>query len=759
MFINKYEPMEIVMKKSMFWIIAFTMFTFTFAQDWDVVLEPDFPEILLDMHFLNATHGWLVGEEGTIIATTDGAETFTFQNSGTDKDITKVFFIDEQHGWAGTGNNNLSGDGGSILRTTDGGSTWTEIDISYINQSFGWTYCDVIHFLDQNTGFVIAGKSKSSYLLKTIDGGLTWSVKDSLFATSFYRWHDMDFYGTMNGVVVSNQRHNQRYTTDGGETWLASNQVPDPFFKTLYDVEFIDANTVVAIGEGNEFNGVPTPVYKSTDGGLNWIKKTAFPANSYDRVRSGFWKDAQNGIGVGSNGFSYPFIYKTSDAGETWTPSHANFGFSLRAVSGEGDNIFALGTSSHLIKSSDFGETWEIIQIKTPATLYGLQFTENRGYALSRNGDFLVDADGDGLDWEYRSNTGLWDTGDLFFLNDDIGFVLKENRGISKTTDGGQTWYDVLSPTAFSSRSKVGGITFADENTGYAWVSMNDYPNYFVFKSTDQGETWNEIYDVIGPGYLGGGVGFFDTQTGFLAGPDAWLMKTTDGGTTWQLDTNIVGMDDYYKNKDFESVCVVDENTAWIAGQSLLLKTTNKGETWEFIHHGINDIDSSFYSINFFGDKGYIGSYSGNILKTLDGGNTWELIDDYYDQHIFASSAFNNVGKIFLSTFRGVIIGGDVYVGVDDEEQILPQSYQLHQNYPNPFNPATTIAFDVSRHSVVSITIYDVLGRAVQTLTDKEYQPGRYSVTFNAENLSSGIYYYQMKSETFTQTKKLMFIK
>jgi GH35 family endo-1,4-beta-xylanase len=94
-----------------------------------------------------------------------------------------------------------------------------------------------------------------------------------------------------------------------------------------------------------------------------------------------------------------------------------------------------------------------------------------------------------------------------------------------------------------------------------------------------------------------------------------------------------------------------------------------------------------------------------------------------------------------------------------DENAKLPSSYELKQNYPNPFNPTTNIQYNIPKTSIVSLRIYDVLGRLVQTLVNTEQKPGSYSVSFNAQNLSSGVYFYQINAGSFTQTKKLLLLK
>ena len=90
---------------------------------------------------------------------------------------------------------------------------------------------------------------------------------------------------------------------------------------------------------------------------------------------------------------------------------------------------------------------------------------------------------------------------------------------------------------------------------------------------------------------------------------------------------------------------------------------------------------------------------------------------------------------------------------------MILHKFSLFQNYPNPFNPTTKIEYSVPRFSRVSLKVYDTLGREVATLFKGTRQPGNYIVTFNGSGLLSGVYFYQMKSDNFIDTKKLVLIR
>jgi ligand-binding sensor domain-containing protein len=89
----------------------------------------------------------------------------------------------------------------------------------------------------------------------------------------------------------------------------------------------------------------------------------------------------------------------------------------------------------------------------------------------------------------------------------------------------------------------------------------------------------------------------------------------------------------------------------------------------------------------------------------------------------------------------------------------VPTEYALYQNYPNPFNPSTTIEFDIPERTNVKLIIYDILGREVETLIDKELEPGKYKINFTTTNLPSGVYFYTLRTPKSIQTKKMLLIK
>jgi hypothetical protein len=120
----------------------------------------------------------------------------------------------------------------------------------------------------------------------------------------------------------------------------------------------------------------------------------------------------------------------------------------------------------------------------------------------------------------------------------------------------------------------------------------------------------------------------------------------------------------------------------------------------------------------------------------------------------------NSITEIHEDNNKGyAILGSTSVTGVEDEDYILPEDYILYQSYPNPFNPTTTIKYSIPNSDVVSLKVYDILGREVAVLLDEYKSAGTYSVEFNASRFASGVYFYQLHSSSFVETKKMILMK
>ncbi len=133
----------------------------------------------------------------------------------------------------------------------------------------------------------------------------------------------------------------------------------------------------------------------------------------------------------------------------------------------------------------------------------------------------------------------------------------------------------------------------------------------------------------------------------------------------------------------------------------------------------------------------------------------------------FSVCAAKTFDQLKTSVRRSRIKYNNLPTDIGSDKNSLPVNFKLFQNYPNPFNPSTTITYTIpasetlhaTSQQLVQLKIYDILGREVATLVNKKQSPGNYTVTFNAENLPSGLYFYELTAGSFTSVKKMILLK
>ena len=170
------------------------------------------------------------------------------------------------------------------------------------------------------------------------------------------------------------------------------------------------------------------------------------------------------------------------------------------------------------------------------------------------------------------------------------------------------------------------------------------------------------------------------------------------------------------------------------------------------------------------------------VEVSSDGGLNWQLVSQYHGtmttwtQQTFDISAYANASENMKVRFRltsdeGIQADGwyvdDIVItkycvglitGTGNNPE-LPKQFSLDQNYPNPFNPATTIKFQVPVNAHVNLSVFDVLGKKVAVLVNGKKEAGYYEVLFDGSNIASGMYFYKIEAEGFTEVKKMMLIK
>jgi uncharacterized delta-60 repeat protein len=130
------------------------------------------------------------------------------------------------------------------------------------------------------------------------------------------------------------------------------------------------------------------------------------------------------------------------------------------------------------------------------------------------------------------------------------------------------------------------------------------------------------------------------------------------------------------------------------------------------------------------------------------------------------SLAVDGSGNVYVTGYSAgtptndyVTIKYSETIGITPISNVIPEKYSLSQNFPNPFNPATNIRFDIQKNGLVSLKVYDILGRVVSTLINGSLQPGTYEANFDASGITSGVYFYKLEANGFSDVKRMVLIK
>jgi photosystem II stability/assembly factor-like uncharacterized protein len=323
-----------------------------------------------------------------------------------------------------------------------------------------------------------------------------------------------------------------------------------------------------------------------------------------------------------------------------------------------------------------------------------------------------------------------------------------------QTTNGGQIW--IKQP--LDTLGGISSVTFLNDSIG--WITVS---NGTLLKTFTKGNNW--IQAASGLGTVLSHIQFIDANIGWVSFYQGnYLLKTIDGGKNWNtqfIDSNL----------NMYSFHFVNVGTGWAVGSyngyNNIFKTINGGENWS----PCNNLPiSHFNSVQFIDENtGWaVGGYSvsgrleSTIIKTTDGGDNW------IEQKSPPADELSNV--YFLNENTGWVVGDGIFkttngggiVSVKDEKELrnnIPEQIKLFQNYPNPFNPTTVIRYHLSKSGFVLLKVYDILGRVVNTLADKWQQNGEYKISWEANNLPSGVYFCRLRVGDFAETKKMLLIR
>jgi hypothetical protein len=204
---------------------------------------------------------------------------------------------------------------------------------------------------------------------------------------------------------------------------------------------------------------------------------------------------------------------------------------------------------------------------------------------------------------------------------------------------------------------------------------------------------------------------------------------------------------------------------------TLFKHLTDNGETWS----GNNTVPwlSGFVSITKMAitplNGVFCGTNSFGIFTSTNLGSSWTNnstgIPFYFNgnRNVYSTIsgfAFDESGFIYASTTEdGLFKSNASTVSVSNISGSVPDKFSLNQNYPNPFNPSTNIEFGLPRRSQVKLRVFDITGREVAAPVDQVLDAGNYKIFFDAGNLTSGVYFYRLQTDSFVETRKMIIVK
>jgi photosystem II stability/assembly factor-like uncharacterized protein len=405
---------------------------------------------------------------------------------------------------------------------------------------------------------------------------------------------------------------------------------------------------------------------------------------------------------------------------------------------------------------------WFVQAVVTQNNLNAVTFVDSVTAYIAGDNETILKTTNSGANWVVLHTGSLNDFSALDFINVNTGFVVggdwQNSHGlIFKTTNGGINWSGYSIDSGFFM-----AVHFINPNSGVigGWGS----PPSLIYQTTNAGINWTRIY--IDSVTEASDFSFINAYTGWSAG---WsrgfhrVMKTTDSGFNWTL---------IFTGEMFDvlSIYFVNAETGWLTGDRFISKTTNGGYNWFYqivpYTYGIPELYESYF-IN--SSTGWVVGDAGTILKTTNGGENWGRqstgfqywIWDVYFPNENTGWAVGGNGTILKTTNSGGPIG------IKSIASEIPERFSLYQNYPNPFNPVTKIKFSIPASPLSSIgeglgvrlVIYDILGREVATLVNDKLKSGSYEATWDGTNYPSGVYFYKLSAEGFSETKKMVLMK
>lgn len=490
--------------------------------------------------------------------------------------------------------------------------------------------------------------------------------------------------------------------------------------------------------------------------------------------------------------------------------------------------IWAACAGAKVYLSEDGGLTWTLKNSGLSGDLYGISATDNTNCWVGTVTGAIFRTTNGGTNWSQQiavsgsfiDGIKMWDNNNGVYYGDPTG--AGQPYQLRYTTDGGTTWTIAPnSPIASSEFGVINAWDWTDQNhywLGSANTTASATTCKIYYTTTGFAGTWNTV-TVNGLGGSAGlyyqAIGFTDNLHGLAGSNGGDILKTSDGGVTWQTASNIPPLlsfasMNYCGLKDGSNTIrmVVSDGSL----NYYMYKTTDFGTTYTeetippaAVTGGIAHVVFLNANLGFAaGGAGVFLKYTGIVpveltsftatslsgkvvlnwsTATETNNSGFEIQRKVNNQDVWTTIGFKKGNGTttqpqsysFTDDISGLNATSITYrlkqvdfngtsqysneVLVDD---IAPAKYSLSQNYPNPFNPTTEINYALPYSSFVSLKVYNSLGQEVSTLVNETKQAGSYRINFNAAGLPSGVYYYILRAgneNEFVQSNKMILLK
>ena len=313
-------------------------------------------------------------------------------------------------------------------------------------------------------------------------------------------------------------------------------------------------------------------------------------------------------------------------------------------------------------------------------------------------------------------------------------------NGIFRSTDEGSSWITDALPnnTVNVLNSNSAGQIFAGTDAG-------------IYRSTDNGGSWNQS------GLTNEDIGRLALNSSdhlFAVTATNGIFFSTNSGDFWSpvgagISTNTI-----------TDIAITTNDYIFAATDSGVFRSTDDGNSWVNVNNELWNFEYGFLLTTDSHDNIFAGTLGDGIFKSTNNGNDWIQINDGLVNNFIFSMESSPDNYLFAGTFGNGIYLREITTEIFNANHTgSVTSFFLKQNYPNPFNPSTSIQYAVSNRQFVSLKVYDVLGNEIATLVNKEKPEGIYEIEWNATGLPSAVYFYQLKTGSFVQTKKMILLR